>query len=120
ACSTEQIPSWNPVNVCSYHLQEAGAPPVIEVSYALANAFMLLDEVRARHGLDGARFAEVCGRISFFVNAGIRFVEEMVKLRVMGRLWDEALRDRYGVGEPKLRRFRYGVQVNSLGLTEQQ
>ncbi len=120
AFSTEQIPSWNPVNVCSYHLQEAGATPVIEVSYALANAFMLLDEVKARHGLDGARFAEVCGRISFFVNAGIRFVEEMVKLRVMGRLWDEALRDRYGVGEPKLRRFRYGVQVNSLGLTEQQ
>src|SRR5690606_10015793 len=94
------------------------ATPVLEVSYALANAFMLLDAVRP--SVDDATFEAVCGRISFFVNAGIRFVEEMVKLRVMGQLWDEALATRYGVRDPKLRRFRYGVQVNSLGLTEQQ
>jgi (2R)-ethylmalonyl-CoA mutase len=120
AFTTREIPSWNPVNVCSYHLQEAGATPVLEVSYALANAYAILDAVRARPDVDAALFPEVCGRISFFVNAGIRFVEEMVKLRVMGRLWDEALARRYGVTDPKLRRFRYGVQVNSLGLTEQQ
>ncbi len=120
AFTTKHVPAWNPVNVCSYHLQEAGATPVIEVSYALANAFMLLDAVKARPSVDAAMFAEVCGRISFFVNAGIRFVEEMVKLRVMGKLWDKALAERYGVTDAKLRRFRYGVQVNSLGLTEQQ
>ncbi len=120
AFTTRELPAWNPVNICSYHLQEAGATPVIEVSYALANAFMVLDAVRAMPDVDDAQFASICGRISFFVNAGIRFIEEMVKLRVMGRLWDEALLTRYGITDPKLRRFRYGVQVNSLGLTEQQ
>jgi len=120
AFTTRAMPAWNPINVCSYHLQEAGATPVLEVSYALGNAFMLLDAVKARPEVDPALFAQVCGRISFFVNAGIRFVEEMVKLRVMGRLWDRTLAERYVVGDAKLRRFRYGVQVNSLGLTEQQ
>ncbi|MFT7582537.1 MAG: (2R)-ethylmalonyl-CoA mutase [Myxococcota bacterium] len=114
------LPRWNPINVCSYHLQEAGATPVLEVSYALANAMMLLDATRDRSDVDPARFDTVVGRISFFVNAGIRFIEEMVKLRVMGSLWDEITAGRYGVQDPKLRRFRYGVQVNSLGLTEQQ
>jgi (2R)-ethylmalonyl-CoA mutase len=120
AFTTREIPNWNPINVCSYHLQEAGATPVLEVSYALANAYAVLDAIKGRRDVDAALFPEVCGRISFFVNAGIRFVEEMVKLRVMGRLWDEALKERYGITDPKLRRFRYGVQVNSLGLTEQQ
>lgn len=120
AFTTRAMPAWNPINVCSYHLQEAGATPVLEVSYALANAFMLLDAVKARPEVDPSLFAQVCGRISFFVNAGIRFVEELVKLRVMARVWDRTLADRYGVGDAKLRRFRYGVQVNSLGLTEQQ
>ncbi|MCB9733425.1 MAG: protein meaA [Deltaproteobacteria bacterium] len=120
AFTVRELPKWNPVNVCSYHLQEAGATPVLEVSYALANALTLLDAVRAREDVDAALFPEVAGRISFFVNAGIRFVTEMVKLRVMGDLWDELLQDRYGVADPRLRRFRYGVQVNSLGLTEQQ
>jgi len=120
AFTVRELPRWNPINVCSYHLQEAGATPVLEVSYALANAFAILDAVRARPDVDAALFPAVVGRISFFVNAGIRFVEEMVKLRVMGRLWDRLTRERYGVEDPKLRRFRYGVQVNSLGLTEQQ
>ena len=120
AFTTTHVPAWNPVNVCSYHLQEAGATPVLEVSFALANACLLLDAVKAKPEVDATMFAEVCGRISFFVNAGIRFVEEMVKLRVMGRMWDKALAERYGISDPKLRRFRYGVQVNSLGLTEQQ
>jgi len=120
AFTTRQLPSWNPINICSYHLQEAGATPVLEVSYALANAALVLDETRSRKDVDAALFPAVCGRVSFFVNAGIRFVEEMVKLRVMGRMWDEMLSGRFGVTDPKLRLFRYGVQVNSLGLTEQQ
>ncbi|MFO0748944.1 MAG: methylmalonyl-CoA mutase family protein [Myxococcota bacterium] len=124
AFAARAMPEWNAVNVCSYHLQEAGATPVLEVSYALANACLLLDAARAHPDVVAAAgaglFDVLCGRISFFVNAGIRFVEEMVKLRVMGRLWDRILAERYGVADPKLRRFRYGVQVNSLGLTEQQ
>ncbi|MCC6625186.1 MAG: cobalamin-dependent protein [Deltaproteobacteria bacterium] len=122
AFCARHMPAWNPINVCSDHLQEAGATPVLEVSYALANACALLDAARAdpEVAADPALFPVLCGRVSFFVNAGIRFVEEMVKLRVMGRMWDRLLAERYGVGDPKLRRFRYGVQVNSLGLTEQQ
>ena len=120
AFTVKEIPRWNPVNVCSYHLQEAGATPVLEVSYALANAMMLLDSVKQRPDVPAERFPKVVGRISFFVNAGMRFVEETIKLRVMGALWDEICQQRYGVEDPKLRRFRYGVQVNSLGLTEQQ
>ncbi|TNF29680.1 MAG: protein meaA, partial [Deltaproteobacteria bacterium] len=120
AFTVREMPHWNPVNVCSYHLQEAGATPVLEVSYALAGALALLDHVRERGDLDAATFPEVFGRISFFVNAGMRFIEEMVKLRVMGELWERLGRERYGVTDPKLLRFRYGVQVNSLGLTEQQ
>lgn len=120
AFATREIPNWNPINICSYHLQEAGATPVLEVSYALANARAVLDATRARSDVDGTLFPLVCGRISFFVNAGIRFIEEMVKLRVMGRLWDDMLATRYHIDDPKLRRFRYGVQVNSLGLTEKQ
>lgn len=113
-------PKWNPVNVCSYHLQEAGATPVQEVAYALGTAMAILDTVRASGRLRPADFAEAVGRISFFVNSGIRFIEEICKLRAFGQLWDELTRDRYGVTNPKLRRFRYGVQVNSLGLTEAQ
>ena len=120
AFTVRELPHWNPVNICSYHLQEAGATPVLEVSYALANALTLLDAVRDRADVDAALFPEVVGRISFFVNAGMRFVEEMVKLRVMGRLWERLVGERYGVTDEKLARFRYGVQVNSLGLTEQQ
>ncbi len=120
AFTVRELPHWNPVNICSYHLQEAGATPVLEVSYALANALTLLDAVKGRSDVPEAAFPEVVGRISFFVNAGIRFVEELVKLRVMGRLWERLTLERYGVQDPKLRRFRYGVQVNSLGLTEQQ
>ncbi|MGM0576286.1 MAG: methylmalonyl-CoA mutase family protein [Myxococcota bacterium] len=118
--TVREIPRWNPVNVCSYHLQEAGATPTLEVSYAMANAMAVLDTIRERGQVDPEVFPKVVGRISFFVNAGMRFVEEMVKLRVMTKLWDRITRERYGVEEPKLRRFRYGVQVNSLGLTEQQ
>jgi len=110
-------PKWNPVNVCSYHLQEAGATPVQEVGFALATAAAVLDEVR-RRGPDD--LAAVAARISFFVNAGVRFVEETAKLRAFGELWSWLLLDRYGVEDPKARRFRYGVQVNSLGLTEAQ
>jgi ethylmalonyl-CoA mutase len=120
AYTVTQMPKWNPVNVCSYHLQEAGATPTQEVAYALATATAILDEVRAGGQVSEADFGQVVGRISFFVNAGIRFVTEIAKLRAMGRLWDELCRDRYGVAEEKLRRFRYGVQVNSLGLTEAQ
>ncbi len=118
--TVREIPRWNPVNVCSYHLQEVGATPVQEVAFALANATAILDEVRAAGQVDAAEFARVVGRISFFCNAGIRFVEEIAKLRAFAALWDEVCRDRYGVEDPKLRRFRYGVQVNSLGLTEAQ
>src|ERR687896_620164 len=116
--SVDDVPKWNPINICSYHLQEAGATPVQEIAYAMSTARAVLDEVRKR--VDDDTFPRVFGRISFFVNAGIRFVEEHAKLRAMGRLWEELGRERYGVTEPKYLRFRYGVQVNSLGLTESQ
>ncbi len=112
------VPKWNPMNVCSYHLQEAGATPEQELAYALATAIAVLDELRPR--VPAEDFPALCGRISFFVNAGIRFVTEMCKMRAFVDLWDEILQQRYGVEDPKFRRFRYGVQVNSLGLTEQQ
>ncbi|WP_316013429.1 protein meaA [Roseobacter sp. HKCCA0434] len=112
------VPKWNPMNVCSYHLQEAGATPEQELAFALATATAVLDEVRPR--VAEADFPGLVARISFFVNAGIRFVTEMCKMRAFVDLWDEICRERYGVDDPKLRRFRYGVQVNSLGLTEQQ
>ena len=115
-----EMPKWNPTNVCSYHLQEAGAAPVQEVAYALATAEAVLDTVQASGEVLDADFAAVVGRISFFVNAGLKFVTEICKLRAFSELWDETCRERYGVKEPKFRRFRYGVQVNSLGLTEQQ
>ncbi|MFI5021808.1 MAG: methylmalonyl-CoA mutase family protein [Alphaproteobacteria bacterium] len=118
AFTYREIPKWNPINVCSYHLQEAGATPVQELAFALATAFAVLDAVRER--VPEEDFALVAGRISFFVNAGIRFITEMCKMRAFAELWDELLRERYGIAEEKLRRFRYGVQVNSLGLTEQQ
>ncbi|MCC6662266.1 MAG: cobalamin-dependent protein [Polyangiaceae bacterium] len=117
--TVEHAPEWNPINISSYHLQEAGATPAQEVAYSLATAIAVLDEVRAR-GVNGEAFATVFGRLSFFVNAGMRFVEEMCKLRAFGELWDRIGKERYGVADPKLRRFRYGVQVNSLGLTEAQ
>ncbi|MEM8848726.1 MAG: protein meaA [Pseudomonadota bacterium] len=112
------IPKWNPMNVCSYHLQEAGATPEQELAFALATATAVLDELRGR--VPAAEFPHMVGRISFFVNAGIRFVTEMCKMRAFVDLWDEICTERYGVEDPKFRRFRYGVQVNSLGLTEQQ
>ena len=112
------IPKWNPMNICSYHLQEAGATPEQELAYALATAMSVLDELKSR--VPKHEFPELCGRLSFFVNAGIRFVTEMCKMRAFVDLWDEILIKRYGVEDPKFRRFRYGVQVNSLGLTEQQ
>ena len=115
-----EIPKWNPVNVCSYHLQEAGATPVQELAYALATAIEVLDTVRAGGQVPDEDFPGVVGRISFFVNAGVRFITEICKMRAFVDLWDEICRDRYGVEDPKFRRFRYGVQVNSLGLTEQQ
>ncbi len=114
------VPLWNPINVCSYHLQEAGATPVQEVAYALCTAVAVLDAVRDSGQVGVDRFPTVVGRMSFFVNAGMRFVEEMCKLRAFAQLWEELLVDRYGVLDEKLRRFRYGVQVNSLGLTEAQ
>ncbi len=121
AYTVEHVPKWNPINICSYHLQEAGATPVQEIAYAMSNAIAVLDAVRERvEGRDQNLMGDVFGRISFFVNAGVRFVEEHAKLRAMSDLWDELGRDRYGVEDPKLRRFRYGVQVNSLGLTEAQ
>ncbi len=115
-----EMPKWNPMNVCSYHLQEAGATPVQELAYALATAIAVLDNVKKTGVIPEAEFGEAVGRISFFVNAGMRFVTEICKMRAFGRLWDEITRDRYGVKEEKNRRFRYGVQVNSLGLTEPQ
>ncbi|MGB0085564.1 MAG: protein meaA [Rhodomicrobiaceae bacterium] len=115
-----EVPKWNPTNVCSYHLQEAGATPVQELAYALAIAEAVLDRVKASGEVGGEDFAHVVGRISFFVNAGVRFITEMCKMRAFVDLWDEICRERYGVTDEKLRRFRYGVQVNSLGLTEQQ
>ncbi len=114
------IPKWNPTNVCSYHLQEAGATPVQELAYALATAIAVLDRVREGGQVPEADFARVVGRISFFVNAGVRFITEIAKMRAFVDLWDEICQERYGVEEPKFRRFRYGVQVNSLGLTEPQ
>ena len=120
AYTVNHIPKWNPINICSYHLQEAGATPVQEVAYALCTAIAVLDSVRDSGQVAPENFAQVVGRMSFFVKAGVRFVEERCKLRAFGRLWDETCRDRYGVADPKLRRFRYGVQVNSLGLTESQ
>src|SRR4051795_70434 len=118
AYTVEHVPRWNPVNVCSYHLQEAGATPVQEIAYAMATAVAVLDAVRER--VDQDRMGAVFGRISFFVNAGVRFVEEHAKLRTMARLWEEIGRERYGVQDERHLRFRYGVQVNSLGLTESQ
>jgi len=120
AWTYRSMPKWNPMNVCSYHLQEAGATPVQELSFALANAIAVLDAVKASGALSEADFPRAVGRISFFVNAGMRFVTEMCKMRAFVDLWDEICRERYGVEDPKFRRFRYGVQVNSLGLTEQQ
>jgi len=120
AFTCREMPRWNPMNVCSYHLQEAGATPVQEVAYALAAAEAVLDEVRASGQVAAEDFPQVVGRMSFFVNAGIRFITEMCKMRAFAELWDELTRERYGVDDEKLRRFRYGVQVNSLGLTEQQ
>jgi len=118
--TVRHVPKWNPINVCSYHLQEAGATPVQEVAYALATAVAVLDAVRDSGQLSPDEMPQVVGRISFFVNAGLRFVEETCKMRAFGRLWERICEERYGVTDPKLRRFRYGVQVNSLGLTEQQ
>ncbi len=118
--AVRHVPRWNPINVCSYHLQEAGATPVEEVAYALATAIDVLDAVQQSGQVSEDEFPEVVGRMSFFVNAGIRFVEEMCKLRAFGQLWDRITAERYGVTDDKLRRFRYGVQVNSLGLTEAQ
>lgn len=115
-----EMPKWNPTNICSYHLQEAGATPQQELAFALATAIAVLDTVRDRGEVPPEMFSAVAGRISFFVNAGIRFIEEMCKMRAFVDLWDELLADRYRVEEEKFRRFRYGVQVNSLGLTEPQ
>ncbi len=120
AFTVNEIPSWNPINICSYHLQEAGATPVQEIAYAISNAIAVLDAVRERGQVSEEDFPKVFGRISFFVNAGVRFIEEHAKLRAMGVLWEELGRERYGVTEPKFLRMRYGVQVNSLGLTEAQ
>lgn len=120
AYTVHQIPKWNPINICSYHLQEAGATPTQELAYALCTAIAVLDQVKASGQVDEADFGKVVGRISFFVNAGVRFVEEMCKMRAFVELWDEITRERYGVTDEKMRRFRYGVQVNSLGLTEAQ
>jgi (2R)-ethylmalonyl-CoA mutase len=120
AYTVHRIPQWNPINICSYHLQEAGATPVQELAYALCTAIAVLDRVRESGQVDEADFEKVVGRISFFVNAGVRFVEEMCKMRAFVTLWDDITRTRYGVRDPQMRRFRYGVQVNSLGLTEAQ
>ncbi|WP_191279534.1 protein meaA [Nocardioides flavus (ex Wang et al. 2016)] len=120
AYTVHQVPKWNPINICSYHLQEAGATPVQELAYALSTAIAVLDEVKASGQVSDDDFEKVVGRISFFVNAGVRFVEETCKMRAFVQLWDEITRERYGVQDPKMRRFRYGVQVNSLGLTEAQ
>jgi ethylmalonyl-CoA mutase len=120
AYTVNEIPKWNPINICSYHLQEAGATPVQEIAFSMATAIAVLDAVRDSGQVPPERFGEVVGRISFFVNAGVRFVEEMCKMRAFVALWDEMTSERYGVTDPKQRRFRYGVQVNSLGLTEAQ
>ncbi|MGA8257179.1 MAG: protein meaA [Nocardioides sp.] len=120
AYTVHQIPKWNPINICSYHLQEAGATPTQELAYALCTAIAVLDEVKNSGQVSEADFGKVVGRISFFVNAGVRFIEETCKMRAFVELWDQITRERYGVEDPKMRRFRYGVQVNSLGLTEAQ
>src|SRR5437763_64700 len=120
AYTVTEIPKWNPINICSYHLQEAGATPVQEIAYSLCTAIAVLDAVQASGQVPPERFGEVVARMSFFVNAGVRFVEEMCKMRAFVQLWDELTLERYGVQDPKHRRFRYGVQVNSLGLTEAQ
>jgi ethylmalonyl-CoA mutase len=118
--TTREMPKWNPMNVCSYHLQEAGATPVQELAFALATAIAVLDTVKTSGAVAPGAFGEVVGRISFFVNAGLRFITEICKMRAFAELWDEITAERYGVNDPKQRLFRYGVQVNSLGLTEQQ
>jgi len=120
AYTVDAIPKWNPINVCSYHLQEAGATPVQEIAYAMATAVAVLDAVRARADVPADAMPRIVGRISFFLNSGIRFVEEICKCRALAELWDELTHERYGVEDEVLRRFRYGVQVNSLGLTEAQ
>jgi (2R)-ethylmalonyl-CoA mutase len=118
--TVNNIPKWNPINICSYHLQESGATPVQELAYTLANAMSVLDSIKARDDVRPEDFPRVVGRISFFLNAGIRFIEEICKVRVFTKMWDHICKDYYGVEDPKLRQFRYGVQVNSLGLTERQ
>lgn len=118
--AVKQLPKWNPINICSYHLQEAGATVVQEVAFALGTAMTLLDAMKARGTMTDEEFSQVVGRVSFFVNSGVRFVEEMCKMRAFVELWEEITTTRYGITNPKHRRFRYGVQVNSLGLTEQQ
>jgi len=118
--TTSELPKWNPMNICSYHLQEAGATPVQELAFALATAIAVLDTVKASGEVSQQKFGEVVGRISFFVNAGLRFITEICKMRAFTELWEEITRERYGVTDPKQRLFRYGVQVNSLGLTEPQ
>jgi (2R)-ethylmalonyl-CoA mutase len=120
AYTVSNVPKWNPINICSYHLQEAGATTVQEIAFAMSTAIAVLDAVRDSGQVPQERFGDVVARISFFVNAGVRFVEEMCKMRAFVRLWDETTRERYGVADPKQRRLRYGVQVNSLGLTEAQ
>src|SRR5690606_38069321 len=118
--SLEKIPRWNASNISSYHLQEAGATPAQELAFALANANRLLDSIRERGNVPEERFGAIVGRVSFFVNSGIRFIEETCKMRAFAELWDEITLERYGVQDARQRLFRYGVQVNSLGLTEQQ
>ncbi|MFC3891332.1 protein meaA [Lentzea rhizosphaerae] len=120
AWTVSNVPKWNPINICSYHLQEVGATPAQEVAYAMCTAIAVLDSVRDSGQVPQEKFGDVVARISFFVNAGVRFIEEMCKMRAFAQLWDEITRERYGVENPKHRRFRYGVQVNSLGLTEAQ
>src|SRR5215217_1697407 len=120
AYTVNNIPKWNPINICSYHLQEAGATPTQELAFALCTAIAVLDAVKDSGQVSADDFEKVVGRISFFVNAGVRFIEEMCKMRAFVQLWDEITRERYGVTDEKMRRFRYGVQVNSLGLTEAQ
>jgi (2R)-ethylmalonyl-CoA mutase len=120
AYTVQRMPRWNPINICSYHLQEAGATPVQELAFAMSTATAVLDAVRDAGQVPPERFADVVSRISFFVNAGVRFVEEMCKMRAMVQLWDELTAERYAVSDPAARRLRYGVQVNSLGLTEAQ
>src|SRR5277367_1068406 len=120
AFTTAEMPKWNPINLCSYHLQEAGADAVEEAAFALAAAIAVLDAAKTRGAIPESEFPKAVGRISFFVNSGVKFITEICKLRAMAAIWDEIAEKRYGVADPKLRLFRYGVQVNSLGLTEQQ